>query len=174
MAGIEDYLTEAAMADNPPSGTFYDPDHATATTKLQSLGVFEHWNNAVDRKYSRNLGTGNGIELVMVEDVSSSVHRLTKNTECPSGFLLHRIGVRGDMEISVPGACELQFALFDGRGRNFGTILHGYRGAGRYQITLESLTGRSAPLAAGNYILALFSRTKGELHLVEKFKTTLF
>ena len=26
-SGTSDYLIEAAMADNPPSGTFYDPDH---------------------------------------------------------------------------------------------------------------------------------------------------
>ena len=27
MGGTDDYLHEAALADNPPSGTFYDPDH---------------------------------------------------------------------------------------------------------------------------------------------------
>ena len=26
-AGVDDYLHEAALANNPPSGTFYDPDH---------------------------------------------------------------------------------------------------------------------------------------------------
>jgi hypothetical protein len=31
-----------------------------------SLGVHEHWNNATDRKYSRNLGKNEGIELVTV------------------------------------------------------------------------------------------------------------
>jgi len=64
MSGAHDYLHEGALADNPPSGTFYDPDHATATVRMASLGVHEHWNNAQDRQYSRNLGTGNGIELV--------------------------------------------------------------------------------------------------------------
>jgi len=28
------------------------------------LGVHEHWNNAVNKQYSRNLGAGDGIELV--------------------------------------------------------------------------------------------------------------
>jgi len=51
-----------ALADNPPSGTFYDPEHDGIP--LASLGVHEHWNNAVEKKYSRNLGTGQGIELV--------------------------------------------------------------------------------------------------------------
>jgi hypothetical protein len=65
--GTDDYLREAALAGDPPSGTFYDPDHATPTKRLASLGAYEHWNNAQDRKYSRNLGTGKGIELVPVE-----------------------------------------------------------------------------------------------------------
>ena len=59
----ENYLHEAAMADNPPSGTIYDPEGDG--TPLTSLGVHEHWNNAVEKKYSRNLGTGDGIELVV-------------------------------------------------------------------------------------------------------------
>lgn len=56
------YLLEAAMAGNAPSGTVYDPEGDG--TPLQSLGVAEHWNNDRDRQYTRNLGTGDGIELV--------------------------------------------------------------------------------------------------------------
>ena len=56
------HLHEAALANNPPSGVVYKPDGV----RLESLGVHEHWNNATDKKYSRNLGTGNGIELVNV------------------------------------------------------------------------------------------------------------
>jgi hypothetical protein len=64
MSGADDYLHEAALADHPPSGMFYDPDHAANTTRLASLGVHEHWNNLQDKQYSRNLGKGEGIELV--------------------------------------------------------------------------------------------------------------
>jgi gluconolactonase len=64
MAGTDDYLHEAALADNPPSGTFYDPDHAENKARLASLGTHEHWNNPNDRQYSRNLGKNEGIELV--------------------------------------------------------------------------------------------------------------
>jgi hypothetical protein len=64
IAGADDYLHEAALANKPPSGTFYDPDHATNTRRLASLGVHEHWNNAQDKQYSRNLGKRAGIELV--------------------------------------------------------------------------------------------------------------
>lgn len=56
------YLVEAALASNPPSGTSYDPERNGKP--LGSLGVVEHWNNPVDKKYSRNLGRKDGIELV--------------------------------------------------------------------------------------------------------------
>ena len=67
MSGANDYLHEAALAENPPSGTFYDPNHPVPTVRLASLGVHEHWNNARDKQYSRNLGKDQGIELVPVE-----------------------------------------------------------------------------------------------------------
>ena len=59
----ENYLHEMAWADNPPSGTFYDPENDGI--RLGSLGVHEHWNNAIEKQYSRNLGIGDGIELVV-------------------------------------------------------------------------------------------------------------
>lgn len=60
--GVEDYLHEAALADDPPSGTFYDPEDDG--TRLASLGVHEHWNNVQDKRYTGNLHPGEGIELV--------------------------------------------------------------------------------------------------------------
>ncbi len=65
--GVDDYLREAALVSEPPSRTFYDPNHDKPTRRLASLGVHEHWNNPQGKKYSRNLGTGNGIELVAVK-----------------------------------------------------------------------------------------------------------
>jgi sugar lactone lactonase YvrE len=62
MSGADDYLHEAAMVPDPQSGADYDPNHDGSLTK--SLGVHEHWNNATQKKYTRNLGTGEGIELV--------------------------------------------------------------------------------------------------------------
>ena len=59
------YLQEAALANQPPSGTFYDPEKDK--TGLKSLGVVEHWNNSTDKKYSRNLGKSEGIELVFTK-----------------------------------------------------------------------------------------------------------
>ncbi|RPH98665.1 MAG: DUF362 domain-containing protein, partial [Calditrichaeota bacterium] len=67
MPFCDSYLKECALADQPPSGTVYDPEQDG--TKLKSLGVFEHWNNAQDKQYSLNLNpAASGIELVRIQD----------------------------------------------------------------------------------------------------------
>jgi uncharacterized protein (DUF362 family) len=62
---VDNYLHEMALANQPPSKTVYDP--AKTGKALASMGVHEHWNNAAEKKYSRNLGKGAGIELVSVK-----------------------------------------------------------------------------------------------------------
>lgn len=59
-ANADNFLHEAANIGNPPSGIRYQG------ANLKSLGAHEHWNNPTDRQYSRNLGTGEGIELYRV------------------------------------------------------------------------------------------------------------
>jgi hypothetical protein len=59
---VDNYLHEMALAGQAPSQTQYQP--AGDGKVLGSLGVHEHWNNAADKQYSRNLGRGAGIELV--------------------------------------------------------------------------------------------------------------
>jgi len=63
MAFSDQYLIEAAMVQNPPSKVKYDPQRNNAS--ISSLGVMEHWNNEKEKKYSRNLGKKEGIELVL-------------------------------------------------------------------------------------------------------------
>ncbi len=64
--GVDDYMHQAADPANWPEGIIYDPDKSGKP--LTSLGVHEHWNNAQDKQYSRNLGTGKGIELVSIPE----------------------------------------------------------------------------------------------------------
>ncbi len=79
-SGTNDYLIEAALAEDPPSGTFYDPDHPGNTARLKSLGVYEHWNNPAEKLYSRNLKTGLGIELVKLPK-GSAARKVTASAE---------------------------------------------------------------------------------------------
>ena len=59
---VDDYLHQAASSEWWPDSLVYDPE--ADGTPITSLGVHEHWNNAADKQYSRNLGTGEGIELI--------------------------------------------------------------------------------------------------------------
>jgi hypothetical protein len=72
-SGADDYMQEAALTNDPISGVVYDPDGDG--TRLQSLGVHEHWNNPGDKQYSRNLSRNEGIELI----------RLTAKTKVAAG-----------------------------------------------------------------------------------------
>jgi hypothetical protein len=64
--GVDDYLHQAADSSSWPEGIIYDPDKSGQP--LPSLGVHEHWNNATDMHYSRNLGKSNGIELITIPE----------------------------------------------------------------------------------------------------------
>lgn len=71
MDGVDDYLHQAASTTNWPSGIEYDPENDG--TVISSLGVHEHWNNPIDKQYTKNLDTGNGIELFKIDTQSLSV-----------------------------------------------------------------------------------------------------
>jgi hypothetical protein len=60
----DNYLRESALANDPPSKAFYDPERDGI--RCRSLGVHQHWNNGTEKKYSRNLGKTDGIELFQV------------------------------------------------------------------------------------------------------------
>ncbi len=64
--GVDDYLHQAADSSLWPDGITYDPDNDGVI--FPSLGVHEHWNNVIDKAYTRNLGTGNGIELIKAHE----------------------------------------------------------------------------------------------------------
>ena len=86
-ANADNFLHEAAMIGNPPSKTNY-------VGKDQiSLGVHEHWNNPDDRQYSRNLGTGYGIELFRVP--------LDSNRGAIEAFYANRLAVDDNGKITL-------------------------------------------------------------------------
>lgn len=60
---VENYLHEAGLINHTPSGTMYENGNKKAAG---NLGVHEHWNNSVEKKYSRNLGKKEGIELICI------------------------------------------------------------------------------------------------------------
>ena len=58
----DNYLKEASRGVNAEFG-----DYHPNGVKAGSLGVFEHWNNAKEMKYSTNLGKKEGIDLQIIK-----------------------------------------------------------------------------------------------------------
>jgi uncharacterized protein (DUF362 family) len=98
VSNADNHLKEAAQIGNPPSGTQY------VNRSLGSLGVHEHWNNSTNKQYSRNLGTGTGIELVssMPPVVSVQPHNGVQAPNTSVRFMQDRQGLR----VYVPSECR--------------------------------------------------------------------
>jgi hypothetical protein len=78
-SGVDDYLHQAASSEWWPDSIEYDPEGDG--TSIASLGVHEHWNNALDKQYTRNLGTGEGIELIYQKTQHEPTSIFEKNSE---------------------------------------------------------------------------------------------
>jgi len=74
--GVDDYLHQAADSALWSHNIIYDPD--TDGVLIASLGVHEHWNDSLHKQYTRNLGTGNGIELYKIHEHNTGITELKK------------------------------------------------------------------------------------------------
>jgi hypothetical protein len=147
----DDFLHQAADAANWPEDITYDPENDG--TPISSLGVHEHWNNATDMQYSRNLKTGDGIELVKLFDASSEVKSIS-NSE-PSQFRLHpcypnpfnpATTIRYDLSANV----NVNLTIYDLNGRAVQTLVNEIQPAGSYQARWDAPN-----MASGLYIACI-------------------
>jgi hypothetical protein len=166
-AGANDYLHEAALAYDPPSGTFYDPDHEGDVQRLPSLGVHEHWNNSTDKQYTRNLGAGEGIELIAVYGTTA-----VSDPDAPAGTARGAAGVTitaypnpfnpaTSILYELPAAMRVSLRIYDAAGRLVRTVHDGElmtEGIHRTGWNGMNETGQPAPsavylcrLTAGTY-----------------------
>ena len=134
---VDNYLHEAAQADNPASGTVYAPNWGGI--RLSSLGVHEHWNNSIDKQYTRNLKTGNGIELFIPPSVSTSVNDVI----LPSGFVLHQnypnpFNPTTMISYSLPIRNYVSIDIFDALGRQVAVLVNGEKTAGNHEIQFNA------------------------------------
>jgi len=166
MAGADDYLHEAALAHAPPSGTFYDPDHAGDVQRLSSLGVHEHWNDPIDRRYSRNLGTGDGIELLRlsaVTDAPPAPARLAASCR-PNPF-----NPRTTIRFELPAAGRVELAVYDAAGARVAVLPGGHLEAGVHEVPWHGRDDAGRELPSGVYFFGITqgeSRTTGRMTLV--------
>jgi len=113
--GVQDYLHELALAASPPSGAVYDPENDGIV--MTSQGVHEHWNDAAAKQYTRNLGSGSGIELLylngpsVVTDVLGDVNQdgLVNSTDA-------LIVLSADADMDTSDSCPMNCGDANGDG----------------------------------------------------------
>ena len=162
---VDNYLHEGALADNPPSGTFYHPNGDSV--RLQSLGVHEHWNNPVDKQYSRNLKTGDGIELYRLSGAVTSVPRVP----VPSGFSLSEnypnpFNPSTTIGFLVPKAGKVSLVIYDLLGNRVRTLVDGDFPAGPGTARWDGRDARGRQVSSGVYFYQL--RAGSDLVAVKK------
>lgn len=112
---VDNYLHEAAMADNPPSGTYYDPENDG--TRLQSLGMHEHWNNAVEKRYV-------GIDLVCLQNSFTSMDESINSNEFN---LLHNypnpFNPSTKISFTLPSRTFVVLKIYNLQGKEVETII---------------------------------------------------
>ena len=120
------YLHQAASSDWWPDGITYDPDNSG--TPIGSLGVHEHWNDTVAMQYSRNLGTGEGIELIKIFTDA------TLAGEHPSDYSFevfpNPVTENARIRFSLAHGGQVRLELFSLDGKRIQTLLNGRVNAG--------------------------------------------
>lgn len=154
LAGADDHLHEAALADNPPSGTFYDPDGGGTGQGLSSLGVHEHWNDPVSMQYSRNLGIGDGIELVISHQPTglngSPPQAALRLQAFPNPF-----NPRTTLNFDIVRAGWARLDIYSARGRRITTLLDQHLAVGRYTAIWRGRDDSERTVPAGTYFARL-------------------
>ena len=132
---VDNYLHEAALADNPPSGMIYNP--GGGNSHIQSLGVHEHWNNFTDKQYSKNQGKVNGIELVTYkypyEGTNTALSKNYKNNASFKNFP-NPFSESTTIAYSVGKPCLIDISIFNDSGKLIETLVHKRCLPGEYQF----------------------------------------
>ena len=154
----DDYLHQAADSTQWPEGIKYDPDNTGK--HVPSLGVHEHWDNETDKEYSRNLGTGTGIELVKIMDLTD----IENENKIPVEFQLSQnypnpFNPTTTITYALPKSGFVSLKIYNSIGEEVATLVSGYENASTYQVIFNA-----SKLASGVYYYKLtsgnFSQTR--------------
>ncbi|MCB9000052.1 MAG: DUF362 domain-containing protein [Bacteroidales bacterium] len=165
MAGVDDYLQQAADPANWPSGIKYDPEGDG--TFMTSQGVYEHWNNATDMQYSRDLGTGNGIEFTKYTALATDNY----TDEAGSTLSVKNNSFRGkiypnpfseSLKIETGGINETYLSIYNIQGKEV------YRSSFSGSTSWNASDVNGARVSKGNYLIRITDKSSGKVIGSEK------
>jgi len=134
---VDNWLHEAAQANNPPSGIIYNP--GAEESPLESLGVHEHFDSWGSKQYSRNLGSGEGIELYTVDytvGIQNSYEAETSVTLKPN--YPNPFNSITTLAFELAQEVQLTMVIYDQLGRAMETIADGAYPAGLHTLQWDA------------------------------------
>ncbi len=166
----DDFLHQAADSLNWAEGIIYDPEK-DGKPLPRSMGVHEHWNNATDKKYSRNLGLDQGIELVynlgstgIVDRDNDIVNDFTLNQNYPNPF-----NSNTTIGFSLSAPSRISLAIYNERGQKIRTIVDEQMHAGYHTRQWDGLMDNGLSAPSGVYFYkALIQAEDHSLQQVKK------
>ena len=163
MPAVDDYLHQAADSTNWPVGIKYDPNNTGV--HVYSLGTHEHWNNATDMKYSRNLGSGNGIELINAPAVPTGV--MASNNTTVSTFKLYEnypnpFNPSTTIAYSLPEKSSVVVTIYDIQGRQIKSYTFSAQSAGDQRVVWNGTNDRGNSISSGVYVYKVRASSLGD------------
>jgi hypothetical protein len=152
--GVDDFLHQAADSANWTDDIpYYDPE-GDGTSIPWSLGTHEHWKNAIEMKYSRNLGEDKGIELVS-NYIPSAIEENNDSLTIVNDFALHQnypnpFNTSTTIQFTIPSTEFVTLCIYDLSGREIGTLVNKELPRGKYSVKWNT-----KDLASGVYFYCL-------------------
>ena len=161
--GVDDYLQQAADTTYWPENFTYDPEGDG--TALKSLGVHEHWNNPVDKQYTRDLGAGDGIELVKILHDPTGI---TTNSGTVHDFMLHQnypnpFNPATTIAYQLKEKGHTQLTIYNALGEKIATLVNSQQTVGYKQIKWNAIN-----FSSGVYFYRLSFKTDHGVQTLQK------
>ncbi|MFH1195096.1 MAG: DUF362 domain-containing protein [bacterium] len=136
---VDDFLHQAASSDWWPDGITYDPENDGVP--IGSMGVHEHWNNVDDMQYTRNLGTGNGIELIKIFQNTTDID--FDNSNIPQSIVLNNnypnpFNPTTVISWQLEAGSDVRIDIFDVLGKHITTLVDEYKPGGNYKVEFHA------------------------------------
>jgi hypothetical protein len=154
-SGVDDFLHQAADSVNWAQGILYDPE-GDGTYLPRSMGVHEHWNNDTDKQYSRNLGSGEGIELVE-EELGFLVGVARENSRPPQDFEIYPnypnpFNPSTTISYALHRRSSVRVTIYDVQGRSIRSFPARTQSAGYQRVVWDGRADDGSAIAGGIYM----------------------
>ena len=154
-AGVDDFLHQAADSGNWPAGITYDPED-DGTPLPKSLGTHEHWNNAQDKLYTRNMGGDKGIEL-KTSFISTGIDDDRDHTGIVNDFTLYQnypnpFNAGTTIWYKLAESSQVSLVIYNALGQKVQTVFEGNQPVGSYVQHWDGIMQNGRPAPSGVYL----------------------